>query len=265
MRKLLTTIGLLLVFGTGFSPMLANWLWDDPFLAMDSAWFRPLLYTGIALIFVPTILFSIFGAGRVTKGQSAVGVITEVQQTGTQINGQPEVKLRFMVTKPGEEKYPAELTTVIPLTSLAEFQPGSMVPLIVSEKNNRRIGLDLNSQLSLEQLQSMMNEQMVKQGASSEMMKLAASGQKAYAKIIGITPLGSAGEDRVKLSVELEITGPDGATFRVNTQKELAASMLPKVQPGQVIQVFYSKEDPSKVAFALQADEQAIRQAFGSA
>lgn len=263
MQKLLTTIGVMLLFGTGFSPIIANWLWDDPFLAMESQWFRPLIYTGIALIFVPTILTNIFGVGHVKKGKSAVGVITSVQQTGTQINGQPEVRLGFMVTKQGEEKYPAQLTTVIPLTSLAEFQPGSIVPLIVSEKNRQRISLDLKGQVSQAELQAMMNEQMVKQGVSPQMMNIAATGQKAYAKILEVTPLGNAGVTQVKLRFTLEITKPSGETFRVSTEKNLEASVLPKVQQGNVIQVIYSKEDPSMVAFALQADEQTIRQTFG--
>ncbi|WP_440111761.1 hypothetical protein [Paenibacillus sp. QZ-Y1] len=97
----------------------------NPFMIMQAWWYTPAIFAGFALIFVPAILSNIFGVCRVKTGLPAVGVIKTIQQTGTYINEQPEVRLGLTVSYRGREKYDTEMKTVIPLTSMAQFQPGS--------------------------------------------------------------------------------------------------------------------------------------------
>ncbi|KZE65265.1 hypothetical protein AV545_04890 [Paenibacillus jamilae] len=264
MKGFLSLIGVLLVFGVGFSPFLAEYLWDDPFLIMEAPWYRPLIYTGFALIFLPSILGLFFGGGKIKKGVPGVGIITSVQQTGTYINNQPQVKLGLTVTKEGEDKYDTVLTTIIPLTSMAQFQPGTIIPLIISEKNKMKVGLDLKGQVSQMDLQTLMNEQMVKQGVSPELMEIAKTGEQAYAKILDVTPMGEAGPNKIKLQFTLTVTKNNGETFNVTTQKDVFSSQLSKLQQGSIIEVIYSPQDPSKLVIKTQVSEDDVQQAFGS-
>ncbi|OBA05799.1 hypothetical protein A9P44_13940 [Paenibacillus polymyxa] len=264
MKGFLSLIGVLLVFGVGFSPFLAEYLWDDPFLIMEAPWYRPLIYTGFALIFLPSILGLFFGGGKIKKGVPGVGIITSVQQTGTYINNQPQVKLGLTVTKQGEDKYDTVLTTIIPLTSMAQFQPGTIIPLIISEKNKMKVGLDLKGQVSQMDLQTLMNEQMVKQGVSPELMEIAKTGEQAYAKILDVTPMGEAGPNKIKLQFTLTVTKNNGETFNVTTQKDVFSSQLSKLQQGSIVEVIYSPQDPSKLVIKTQVSEDDVQQAFGS-
>ena len=127
----------------GILPISAQQLWNDPFMIMQAWWYIPAIFAGFALIFVPAILSNIFGVGRVKTGLPAVGVIKTIQQTGTYINEQPEVRLGLTVSRKGREKYDTEMKAVIPLTSMAQFQPGSFIPLVVSVKDERKVGLDI--------------------------------------------------------------------------------------------------------------------------
>jgi len=260
----LRLIGVLTVFGVGFSPFLAQQLWNDPFIIMQTWWYKPAIFAGFGLIFIPSILDNIFGVGRVKSGLPAVGVIKSVQQTGTYINEQPEVRLGLTVSLKGREKYDTELRTVIPLTSMAQFQPGSFIPLVVSEKNERKVGLDLKGQLSQEDMQQLLNEKMVQQGVAPEMMDIARTGEKAMAKILDVTPLGSGGHNKIKLQLKLSITKSNGETFTVTTQKEILPSALPQVQQGHIINVIYSKQDPSKLVLALNVQEDQLNHLFSS-
>lgn len=153
----LRLVGVLTVFGVGFSPFLAQQLWNDPFIMMQAWWYTPAIFAGFGLIFIPSILANIFGVGRVKSGLPAVGVIKSIQQTGTYINEQPEVRLSLTVSRKGREKYDTELRTIIPLTSMSQFQPGSLIPLVVSVKDEHKVGLDLKGRLSQEDIQQLLD------------------------------------------------------------------------------------------------------------
>ncbi|MDR0271407.1 hypothetical protein [Paenibacillus sp.] len=264
MQKILTSFGMFLVLGVSFSPLLANWFWDDPFIVIGSSWFVPALFASIALLILPLILSNVFGLGTVKVGQPAVGLITSIRQTGTVINNKPEVKLELMVTRQDHDKYPAELRMIVPVANLPQFQPGSVIPLLVSEKNPSKIGFDAKGHMNQNDLQSLFNEQLVKQGLHPELANIAESGEKGLAKVLDVVPLGTAVSGKVQLQLTLAVTKPNGETFKVTVQKELLAANLARVQQGQIINVIYSPQDPAKLAIALPATEQEIRQTFGT-
>ena len=76
--------------------------------------------------------------------------------------------------------------------------------------------------------------------------------------------MGSAQNGNIKLQLKLSITKPNGETFEVITEKEILPSAMSQVQQGHIINVFYSPQDPSKVALALQVQEQQLNQLFSS-
>ncbi|MDT0124402.1 hypothetical protein Q9R46_17210 [Paenibacillus sp. RRE4] len=264
MSRFFRVIGLLMVFGTGFSPFIAQWLWDDPFMVMQAWWFKPMLFGGIGLLVISSIFGTSLGQRKIKSGLPAVGVIQSIQQTGTYINEQPEVKMMLKVSRQGRETYDTELRTIVPLTSLSQFQPGAIIPLVVSEKDERKVGLDQHGTVSQEHMQQLLNEKMMQQGIAPEMVDIARTGEKGLAKILDVTPMGSGQNGNIKLQLKLSITKPNGETFEVITQKEILPSAMSQVQQGHIINVFYSPQDPSKVALALQVQEQQLNQLFSS-
>ncbi|MDM5276131.1 hypothetical protein ACN9MH_22070 [Paenibacillus silvae] len=264
MSRFFRLIGLLMVLGAGFSPVVAQWLWDDPFMVMQAWWFKPMIFGGIGLMVLTSILGTSLGQRKIKSGQPALGVIQSIQQTGIYINEQPEVRMTLKVSRQGRETYDAELRSVIPLTSLSQFQPGSVIPLVVSEKDERKVGLDQHGTVTQEHMQELLNEKMMQQGIAPEMVDIARTGEKGLAKIVDVTPLGNGSNGNIKLQLKLSITKPNGETFEVTTQKEIVPSALSQVQQGHIINVFYSRQDPSKVALALQVQEQQLNQLFSS-
>ncbi|MGO4528757.1 hypothetical protein AB4Z30_06720 [Paenibacillus sp. 2TAF8] len=264
MSRFFRVIGLLMVFGAGFSPVVAQWLWDDPFMVMQSWWFKPMIFGGIGLMVIGSIFGTSLGQRKIKSGLPAVGVIQSIQQTGTYINEQPEVKMMLKVSRQGRETYDTELRTIVPLTSLSQFQPGAIIPLVVSEKDERKVGLDHQGTVSQEHMQQLLNEKMMQQGIAPEMVDIARTGEKGFAKILDVTPMGSGQNGNIKLQLKLSITKQNGETFETITQKEILPSAMSQVQQGHIINVFYLPQDPSKVALALQVQEQQLNQLFSS-
>ncbi|WP_241774512.1 MULTISPECIES: hypothetical protein [Lysinibacillus] len=264
MQKSLTSLGMITMLGVCFSPLLANWIWDDPFIIIGSSWFVPAIFASIALLILPPILSNVFGVGTVKKGQSAVGLITNIRQTGTVINNKPEVKLELMVIRQGHDKYPAKLRMIVSVANLPQFQPGSVIPLLISVKNPNKIGFDAKGHMNQNDLQSLFNEQLVKQGLSPELADIAQTGEKGLAKVMDVVPLGMAASGKVQLQLTLAVTKPNRETFKVTVQKELLVVNFARVQQGQIINVIYSPQDPAKLTIVLPVTEQEIRQTFGT-
>lgn len=264
MKKILLTIGILCIVFVWGLPMYLNITGGDVLEVIDQPWYHPLLYIGIALIFIPTILSTVFSLKTVKSGKSAVGLIESIQQTGTYINEQPQIQCKVIVTCQGEDSYPAELRAVVPLTSLAQFQPGALIPLLVSPKDPSKVGIDWKGQVSQAEAQQLLNEQMIKQGVSPEMMNIATQGQQAYAKIIDVVPLGDIDAHKISLQLTLSMTQPSGETLTVNVQKEIFKSSLAQVQQGQIIRVVYLPEDPSQLVLSLQSESADLQHIFGA-
>ena len=263
MRKILVTIGSLCLMAVAILPLYANFQGDGAFSIINSSWYRPLIYVGFALVFIPSILGTVFSLRTVKSGESAVGLIERVQQTGTYINEQPQLEIDVVVTRQGHSPYPARTRAVIPQTVLAQFQPGSIIPLLVSPKDPAKVGVDLQGQVSQADVQNLLHERMMQQGVSPDIMEIAQHGEQAYAKVTDIVPLGNAGHGKVRLQLTLSITTNQGDTVTINTQKEIFESQLPLVQQGHVIRVMYSRAHPSEVALALPTGEEELRRVFG--
>ncbi|GGG13195.1 hypothetical protein GCM10010912_67040 [Paenibacillus albidus] len=122
----------------------------------------------------------------------------------------------------------------------------------------------MKGQLSQEQLQAMMDEQLMKRGVSAELMDIARNGERAYAKVLDVVPLGTSGSDRVKLRLTMSITKSNGDVFEVVTEKEVSDAVLPKVQQGNIVRVVYSPQDPSKLVLEMQATDADVKGTFGA-
>lgn len=263
MVKFLVTIGSLCLMAALFLPLYANFQGGGAYEVIDSVWYRPLIYTGFALVFIPSILGTLFSLRTVKSGEPAVGLIERVQQTGTYINEQPQLELEVIVTRHGQQPYPARTRAVIPQTALAQFQPGSIIPLLVSPKDPAKVGIDLQGRVSQTDVQNLLHERMMQQGVPQDIMEIAQHGEQFYAKVMDVVPLGSSAPGKVRLQLTLSITTNQGDTVTVNTQKEIFETQLPQVQQGHVIRVMYSRAHPSEVALALPTGEEELRRVFG--
>ncbi|WP_440111759.1 hypothetical protein [Paenibacillus sp. QZ-Y1] len=53
-------------------------------------------------------------------------------------------------------------------------------------------------------MQQLLDEKMVQQGGSPEMMDIARTGEKAMAKILDVTPLGGGSNNKIKASAQAQ-------------------------------------------------------------
>ncbi len=263
MRKILTTTGILCILVVALLPLYANYTSGSVTSVTDASWYRPLMYVGIALVFLPSILGVVLSTRSIKSGEPAVGLIRHVRQTGTYINEQPQVNIEVMVTRQGQEPYPASFQAIIPQTAIPQFQPGSMIPLLVSTNNPAKVGLDRNGQVSQEHMQSLLNEQMIRQGVAPETMEIARNGEQLYAKVLDVVPMGNSRDGKIPLRLKLSVTTSTGEARTINTQKDIFESSLSQVQQGNIIRVMYSAKYPDDVALMLQTGENDLQRAFG--
>ncbi|MFD1886743.1 hypothetical protein [Paenibacillus wenxiniae] len=263
MIKMLTTTGILCILAVALLPLYANFTGNGVTSITDASWYKPLLYIGIALVFIPSILGTVFSLRTIKSGESAVGLIRRVQQTGTYVNEQPQLNIEVMVTRQGQQPYPASFQAIIPQTSIPQFQPGSVIPLLVSAQNPAKVGLDRNGQVSQEQMQSLLNEQMIRQGVAPETMEIARNGEQLYAKVLDVVPMGNSRDGKIPLQLTLSVTTSTGETRTIHTQKDIFESSLSQIQQGHIIRVMYSSKYPDDVALMLQTGEQDLQRAFG--
>ena len=66
------------------------------------------------------------------------------------------------------------------------------------------------------------------------------------------------------MSLTLAATKPNGEAFDVTVEKEMPSSALPRVQEGQIVNVFYSPNGPAKPAIPLPVSEADIQPTLGA-
>jgi hypothetical protein len=74
-------------------------------------------------------------------GMPATGRLLQVQQTGTMVNFNPEVRAVVEVHHPQMGVYQAQTTVVIPQISIPQFQPGAQVQVRINPQNPQDIAL----------------------------------------------------------------------------------------------------------------------------
>ena len=77
------------------------------------------------------------------SGMPAQATILQVWQTGTYVNYSPQVGMRLQVQPPYGAAYEAQVTAVIPMVNIPQFQPGVQVPVKISPKDPSKVALDV--------------------------------------------------------------------------------------------------------------------------
>ncbi|HHH31538.1 MAG TPA: hypothetical protein ENK57_24760 [Polyangiaceae bacterium] len=77
-------------------------------------------------------------------GIPATASVVNLQQTGRMINYQPEVAITLQVTHPNTgAQYPVQTTSVVQQIHMPRVQPGSQVPVRISQMNPNEVALAL--------------------------------------------------------------------------------------------------------------------------
>jgi hypothetical protein len=202
------------------------------------------------LVFIKFIR-PLFVAGKLQKtGISATAVILEVSDTGTTINGNPQVKLKLEVQPAHRFPYQAETKVLISRLQTSYFQPGSIIPVKIDPNNPKNIALDTTSgntgnltEARKAQLEKMLME------TDKTNRKIAETGRSSRAIVLKYEELGAnVNGNNPAVKLLLEVLAEDRARFKAEAIGVLKEASVPKFQPGEEIEVKYDTADISKVA-----------------
>jgi succinate dehydrogenase/fumarate reductase flavoprotein subunit len=84
-----------------------------------------------------------------------------------------------------------------------------------------------------------------------ETRQLMATGISAEAKILQIGETGMFVNNNPAVDIVMEVYPKGQAAYRVQTRAVVSMLRLAQIQPGNIVPVKYSAEDPNKVALAL--------------
>ena len=77
------------------------------------------------------------------SGIPAKGIIRQVWQTGTFVNKNPQVGLQLEIQPPTGTPYMAQVTVVVPMVNIPQFQPGVTLPVKISPTDPSKVELDV--------------------------------------------------------------------------------------------------------------------------
>jgi hypothetical protein len=98
--------------------------------------------TIIMLVWLRKFMGSVTGA-NLKDGTPAQATILRIWDTGTTINDNPVVGFLLEVRPQNLPAYQAQSRSMIPRLSIAQFQPGAVVPVKVDPQNQARVALDI--------------------------------------------------------------------------------------------------------------------------
>jgi hypothetical protein len=78
--------------------------------------------------------------------------------------------------------------------------------------------------------------------------KLIATGKAAPAKILAVGQTGLYVNEQPQVQITLEVSPPDGPPFQAQVNKIISLLAIPRVQPGQILEVRYDPANPKRLA-----------------
>lgn len=228
--------------------------------------YEVLLFGGITIVvyFVfiyPMIIRPLLLENRLKKtGKKATAKIIKIQDTGTTINDNPQVKLTVEVTPEYGTPYTTVLKQVISRLEVHLFKPGVLLNVLVDPKDQKKIILDTSGYdksggdvntvpvgpwagVSRDEVQRRLKD------LDEKSKKILADGISARAIVKKYTYLGvNVNGENPLAELELEVLPDDKPAFSVTTQGVIAATSVDKYQPGEEIYIKYDSYNFKKVA-----------------
>lgn len=229
----------------------------------ELAWAGPQLIAPILAIPVIVIAFVFTSDGIVSAltgrnsaafraGQVGIATVRAIEQTGVQINDQPQVRLAVTVETAEGKTFSSHLKTVVPLTELAQLRPGLVLPVRYLPGREDKVELDLSGDRNA--AQNAYNQAMIRQGITTPAkLDIAKRGVAARAVVQSLQAPGEIRHGHSRIDLSLAVTRPDGSIFTTAVSKFMTAGSLPYVQVGRVVDVHYLPGDESDVVLAIPA------------
>lgn len=223
------------------------------------------IMTGV-VIFIPWLLYSIFiKPARVNKrmqanGTKSVGFVKSLAQTGTYINEQPEVRIAVEILQDNGSMAEAEVKTIVPLTELAQLQPGTPIPVVYDPTTMECI---FDNTPDTELLQDKIDRYQAARdprGLSyNERVDIRKRGVQTPAIIQDLEITGEQVGDKhaVIVSIELPVTVL-GTVQVVSREVFCAPAMLNQLQVGKIINVQLLPEHPERFAIINQVSKDGL-------
>jgi hypothetical protein len=207
--------------------------------------------TATLLLIGSTILSAFSGHSKKLKhGPLVFGTIVSVNRTGMLVNHQPQVDITVQFSIIDGQPLTGSDRRVVPLTELAQIQPGAMVPLRYNPEKPAEIMID--TQTDQATLQEGYNQWRVRQGlATQESMDIAKQGVRAHGVILAMQPTGRIVQGHAEIRFEIKVTRPNGSMFEAECTKVWESQHVPKVQPGCVVDIYYMPYNEQKVTMGV--------------
>jgi len=195
-------------------------------------------------------LMSLFFPRQMKDGRTTIGKIISVQQTGTYINRQPECAIQVSFETADGRKITSVANATLPLTALAQFQPGAPIPVRYEAADPQSMVIDLEAEPAV--LQKAFNQLRIKQGlATEEGIEVAEKGIRAQGVVLSMVPTGKILEGHAELRLQMKVTKPEGGVFEASITKFVPPQLLPKLQPGNVVEVAYMPGDEQNLVLRM--------------
>ncbi len=225
-----------------------------------------LLFSGIFIgvfifIIYPMIVKPVLLENRLKKtGKKATAKIIKIQDTGTTINDNPQVKLTVEVIPEYGTPYTTVFKQVISRLEVHLFQPGVLLNVLVDPKDTKKIILDTFDKSKAGEDDNIVPVGPWKGIDKSEVerrlkdideknKKILDSGLSARAIVKKYTFLGvNVNGENPLAELELEVLPEDKPAFSVTTQGVIAVASVDKYQAGSEIYVKYDSYNFKKVA-----------------
>ncbi|MEV0645609.1 hypothetical protein AB0I28_10125 [Phytomonospora sp. NPDC050363] len=217
----------------------------------------PLALTAFIIAFVLTgdsVMTALTGKNSPEFRDAPVGMGTVLSAgpTGTEVNGQPEIRLELEVVGGRGEIFRSQAKAILPVTQLAMLQPGAMIPVRYVPGRTDKVELDRSGDQHL--ARTAMEQLALRQGTvTEEALHIARTGIPARGVVTSLTVPGQMRDGKPKLILDVVITRPDGTTFEVRKEPFVPPAAVARLQVGSVVDVHYLPHDESRSAISVVA------------
>ncbi len=219
---------------------------------------------GAVMMFVFFIFYRAFikpsmDYNRLMKtGIKGTGTVLSIFETGTRINNQPLCKIELQVEIPGTPVYIATAKTVISYLQAAQFQSGTIVPVMVDPTNHQKLVLirqgDLagagstNSALKNASPQQIEELKVKLAEMQKEHEQIQAIGIYSKAIVTKFTNMGiNINGNNPLATIEVQVLPDNEPAFAATVKGAIKQTSIPLFQPGEEIFVKYDPSDKTRV------------------
>ncbi|MBO1004096.1 hypothetical protein [Pseudogracilibacillus auburnensis] len=191
------------------------------------------------------------------NGVKTVGFIRTFDQTGVEINNQPQLKFTIDLLNEQDELVSASFKSVVLLTELADLEVGAPIAIIYDPQNRNKI--DFDPYPNKDEMQRKIDLYESKQPGSisyEERNELRKQGKSDLAIVKNLQLTGRTLDEKPEITIDVEITTPSQTKIAASRTLYLQKEQLNNIQIGKVINIIYipGKEENFYIQTALSSN-----------